>query len=398
MLKKYYRSLCAIALLTMLALTPYFTGVLIQKEYLQDIELAASSMKLTVLPLSYHRGWLHSDVTLATPLPLTDQPLAMKQGQALYIRQRIYHGPFIFYHNQSKTGFALALAHIDSFIEPHVLFAQTTVAFNKDLTTHLELPHYQLMRQNHLLYSLNDLKGTIYSRGKAFTSVSILLKNFYGNFDNQRQIVNFVMSSELKQNQTGIWMGKRNYHFDLLTWWRGEEKYALKDINLTSNTLPTAQFVTLAFNGAIKSVIVNNQNYGPAQVAISLKARDGQELKAVQQYLMIAAAEKTANFQRQLKALLNKGASFTIQLSLNTAWGQMAINANVAYPQHGLAPNMIAGKLPLEVANRLLTNYYLLRHGEVAKAHKSAEDTLLAWQKNGFVAILGPQVYLSLRW
>jgi hypothetical protein len=405
MLKKYY-AVVFVTCLLLLALLPFSIGIFIEKGYRYNLDSLARSMKLTLKPLEYHRHWLYSDVLLATPFPLADQ--SSNQGNDLLIKQRIYHGPLVFYHNSTKSGFEISLAHIDSFINPNIFLAQTTLRFNKDLITYLSLDNYTYYQKNKLLYALQGLTGKIeVFGGKRIASV-ISLKHLTANFDHKREIQNFTTNHQLAKNDAEIWLGKNNYHFDHVAWQQEQAYYSFNNVNVFTYASPQNKQILLGLEGEIGSARKDGVDYGLQRFSLNLAAKEGKELRVVQDYLITPSPDAVAEFQNELKALLNQGADLKINLLGNTVWGRFDLRANVAYSLR--KPNEIAsllagtqgklqGKLPLLLANRLLTSYYqVFTNGETVMAQKKAENSILEWQKTKSLDILGSDMKLDLHW
>jgi Bacterial protein of unknown function (DUF945) len=405
---KKYVGVVFVTCLLLLALLPFGIGIFIEKGYRYNLDSLARSMKLTLKPLEYHRHWLYSDVLLATPFPLADLSYHANQNNDLLIKQRIYHGPLVFYHNSNKSGFEISLAHIDSFLNPNIFLAQTSLRFNKDLVTYLSLDNYTYYQKNKLLYALQGLTGKIEVLGGKRIATVISLKHLTANFDHKREIQNFTTNHQLAKNDAEIWLGKNNYHFDHVAWQQEQAYYSFNNVNVVTYTLPQNKQILLGLEGEIGSARKDGVDYGVQRFSLNLAAKEGKELRAVQDYLITPSPDAVAEFQNELKALLNQGADLKINLLGNTVWGRFDLRANVAYSLQ--KPNEIAsllagtqgklqGRLPLLLANRLLTSYYqVFTNGETVMAQKKAENSILEWQKAKSLDILGSDIKLDLHW
>lgn len=383
------------AIILLLLILPYVIGIIFHDRYEKTIDIIARNLKVNLKILNYQRGWFYSDTKLAASYPLADLPLDVSNinnETALVIKQRIYHGPLIFYRNKLK----LAISVIESQFDNNVLFANTVVAFDTSVATQLAIDRLQLDSNNKILYFVKGLTGNIYlnaAKNKYFAAIK--LQQLIANINMPREILGFTTTQQLTQDTSGLWFGQKSYYFDQLNWRQANQDlqfYGFKTTialqeNSSSNSSKLQYTAALNIMSSLKKALINKTNYGQQQIALSLHNLDKQELHEVLAGLPMSSSIAPlgdANHLRQhLNLLFAKGAKLQLTtLDLNTGWGKVKLGG-----EYNSNYTNVAGKMPKTLANSLLLNYYLLNQTVSNKelATKAVEESIASFQKSGWL-------------
>lgn len=414
-MKKKHYLLSLVFLIFFFIASYYVVGYFFEKQYTNNLELLGRNLHNHLKIVQYNRGLFHSNAIIAANFPLTDHDSLHHQnlnGPHLLIRQHIYHGPFIFYKNAKSYNVKFALAYIDSYLHHDNFFAQTKVSFNQDIATNLMLKQYTQSENGNLIYSLNGLDGFIlFSHHANFYQSKIKLHRLYSNIDKPRTIQNFGNDTQL--NKIGdVWLGKTNYHFDLLSWQQGERHYTFKNFNYAMGSQDVAQKLIINIQATAESILLNTKNYGAQSVVLSFHELNHQAFQTLQRNLlmpnMAMHSQFSENLSQHLLALLSNGATLKIDnLALNTAWGPFIVKGNIICPKQTDADFFtfisktktdINAKLPIALLNLLVTDYILLNmnYYDLQLAQTRTSDFLNKWQSMGWINQSGNDFLINL--
>jgi uncharacterized protein YdgA (DUF945 family) len=411
--------LLGIVILVLFVIFPFSIGYLFEHNYSKVLATLADNLNMDLRVIQYKKGWFHSDIVIAANFPLADNPLPnekINNKNALLIKQRIHYGPIIF-SLYPYQGVTLALASIDSYLDEKHLLAQTTLAFNTSMKTHLDLAQYSLNNKNLPVYTLEGLKGDIYLNSpKNYFSAVINCQHIFANLNQARHIEGFSTECYLKKSEQGRWTGTRAHHFNELRWQQGDTLYSFNHFDHRVDSKMVNNRYQATVQDLIQATKINQTHYGPQEISFTVSGIDSIALKQLQEIFplsgkQVSASQEFDQAQHQLLALLNKGAKLEINtLLLNTAWGKVIVNASFECPCNqktshfselvSIADKNLTAKIPVPLANLLLTDFYILQSGTVdrALAKSWAEATLTRWQQSGWLLNTGTDFLINLKW
>lgn len=419
MIKKYVKTSVLVFIL-LLVFMPYLIGVAFKHQYEKDLQVLSKNLKLNLVLIEYQRGWFQSNATLAVNFPLADKPLDIRNirpQNALIIKQIVFHGPVVIYNNPSShLGIKLALAYIDSYLNPNLHFASTKIAFSTALKTQLALHEYKISNNHEILYALQGLNGSIsLNRNQTQLSADLSISKLISNAGTPRIISDFKLTQKLSLDNQGIWIGNKQYQFGQLNWQQGDMQLSFNKFNTLIHSEAHNDRINMHIASDAQAAIINNQNYGPQRISLSFSNLDKKELKQAEDYFpmsnSLSPTGDAINLQAHVRMLLTKGAHLNMdELALNTAWGKVDLKININCPSKNSdgsfitllsnAKGSIKGHFPIELANTLINNFYLIQEsqGNSTLANEKAKQSLAMWQQTGWLIPLGNEFFMDLQW
>lgn len=109
----YNRLLTTSAILGLIALTPYFSGMLIEKYYRQFTSQSTEASSFKVALKEFKRNFFTSTAIIEIQVSPNNNQNA---SYTIPIEQKIVHGPFVIDFKAKKMPFSIALAHIHNLL------------------------------------------------------------------------------------------------------------------------------------------------------------------------------------------------------------------------------------------------------------------------------------------
>lgn len=396
---------------------PLLIGYFIKRNYDDALQSLSSALKVDLRLMRFHQGWFHANCVLAANFPLIDKPLntGLAGTESLIIKQRINYGPFLLTLKPSDY-FKVALASIDSYFDANHHFAETLLAFNGDLKSHLHLESFGIKQHNKLVYGFKNLNGDIISNGheKRFFA-DLQCEHLYSALNQMREIDDFSAKYNLVNTAEGIWVGSHFNHFGKLVWQQDDSIYSFQEFNHDLKSTVVRNRYAVVIREMIRNTSVQDQQYGPQQLQITMNDIDQKEMKNLQEAFAslekeVVTPQHITHLKNIIISLLSKGATLHLdQLLLNTAWGEVVAQAKWNSLANPCVKNFLQlvdnanialkAQVPVPLATQLLRDIYRLRsNAQGEDSVKQVEETLQSWQKTGWLLNTGKDFLIDLQW
>jgi uncharacterized protein YdgA (DUF945 family) len=425
MKKIYYGLIAAGAVLLIMALAPYIIGYAIAHKYSDTLSAIASSTKLNIKPLGYQRHWFQSEVSVLVSLPLSEQPiniqsLSSDKDYVITLRQRIFHGPFVLYKdtNSGHWVFKLALASLVSTMsEQPGLLAQTTIKLNGDTVTKLRIQNFShtspLTKRS--IYQIKNLMADIHlNAAMNHFSCNLTADSLETLINNPRHIRQLYIHDDLHKHKE-LWLGKELLEIGSMSWYQDIKPFSLNKLHHEINSLSRDDRIDATIHSEVQGININGNNYGNQKFLMTANKIDLPSFIQLKQFLKDHSQNQSLSesyrdvIGQLLCNILSKGAQLEIKnLFLNTAWGQVNMQANFNFSTGDPAANMqqlphrltaiVNMKIPMELTSHIVNSYYLLRSEQQQVAEEKTKQQISEWLKNGWLENRGSEYQMHLKW
>lgn len=346
----------------------YGMGVLTEKTIKQNIAVINQSNGLFAEIEQYRRGWFKSDAKVKWRLHVPERVVKDANGQSQTVAAQdyqmempiiIHHGPFIYSNKRLRFGMGYAQSDIDlpqKYTEQFdSMFSKDSVKPQLDLsifvnyfnqsTIGLSLPKFKLVAK--------DGTGSFEWMGMdSTTSMSSKLDRVEGDIEvaginfsaGGNNIVLGKVSSEYDLHKTpnGLYLGDATFSlpsFEVTS--KDQKMFEIKEFELSSNSDIEESLFSTHFNVSLKSVLANGQNYGPAELELSLRnldadvlARINDQATAMQNGTDAERRQAMLGMLPELPKLFGKGAEFEIsKLDMTLPQGKIEGHILVSLPK-----------------------------------------------------------------
>lgn len=324
----------------------YGMGIFTEKTIKKNIEVINQSNGLVAEIQQYKRGWFRSDAIIKWRLHVPERVVTDSDGKSQTVAAQdyqmempvvVYHGPIIYADHQLRFGMGFAQT---VFPMPEQYNKQFEELFSKESTkpqldlsifvnylnksdVELILPSFHLTAKDGngkfdwlgmessiaLSSNLNEVDGKVVVDGMnmAKDDTKVTLSKVTSEFN-------------LHQTTSGLYLGDATFSlpsFDVFA--KDQKMFELNELILNSSSDIENNLFSTHFDVSIKSLLANNQTYGPAELEVSLRNLDADVLAAINAQATAMQNGTEAQRQQAMMALLpelpklfSKGAEFEI--------------------------------------------------------------------------------------
>ena len=402
---KKWLLLVLVIILAVVVFTPYGFGFMIEKNY-KNILTQIPHSKVQIKIVDYQRGWFSSNAKLKISfnMPKLLEQKAKVKPLTFFVNETINHGPLIIATNpDGDKRLVIGQAFILGLVkQPNVNgYAITLIHLHGSVDNHLLLYNVNFgSQQQGFVYAIHDLN--------AHTNISSNLKTVEGNV--KIAAIDFLTKSlvqhsdninvdfHLKKSPSGMYLGKTNAQLQKQAGLVMQRlQFQLNNVRMSSDSNEVDGKINYALQLSMKNILLNNQNYGPANLYVTVDKLDAEKLLALQNKLQVIKANETITKQElkqyssAIMQLLSKGLNLNIkQLNLILPEGKLAAHANIKINPQPLAinnPIVFLANLDvnanLEIPKVFLQNMMetFATHVEKPKQTKKGEEKIVKQEK-----------------
>lgn len=337
-----------VVILAVLILGSYYgMGLVTERTLKRNVEIINQTSDGAKIDLKqYNRYWFTSDATADIQIHIAEHEVTNAEGKSemvpakdytVNLPVKIYHGPIIFTDKTVLFGLGFAKSQLKLPQEMMDNFSKlfTTESDQPQLNVSVFVNYLNNSRFNFNVPSFKLISKT--SKGQADWmgmnfdfSISSDMKKMDGNFklngikltkDNMSAVLGEVLSNyKLHKSPEGIFVGQMNLNVPSLNIQQDSTTlFQIDKLKLHSEGNVTNGLYGTKTNINLDKALVNNRNYGPGELQLSLNNLDAQVLAAILE--KSRAMKTTTGPARQqalfamlpeLPKLLSKGAKFEI--------------------------------------------------------------------------------------
>lgn len=358
-----------IIILAVLILGGYYgMGVLTEKTIKKNIEVINQSNGLFADIEQYNRGWFSSDAKIKWRLHVPERVVKDSEGNSQTVAAQdyqiemplvIHHGPFIYADKGIRFGMGYAQT---VFPFPEQYNKQFDEMFSKEsmkpqlnlsiFVNYMNNSKVELSLPSFKLFSKDGTGNFDWMGMESTTSMSSNMSKVEGEIvvsgmkvskDDTKITLGEVTSDyDLHQTPAGLYLGEATFSlpsFDVVV--KDKIMFAISEFALSSSSDIEDKLFSTHFNAELKSMLANNQTYGPAELEVSLRNLDADVLARINQQATAMQNGTDAERQQAMMALLpelpklfSKGAEFEVsKLSLKLPQGTIDGNLLVSLPK-----------------------------------------------------------------
>lgn len=355
-----------IIVLAVLILGGYYgMGIVTENTIKKNVAIINHTNELSAEIEQYDRGFFCSSAKLQWRLHIPEHLVKDANGQSQVVPAqdyqmampiKIHHGPIIFADTTVKFGLGFAQAKIP-FPEQYKqqfesLYTKDSTMPNLDLSIFVNYLNNSSLNLNvpNLKLVAKDGKSELTLKGiDSRTSITSNIDKVQGDFvvegfsfskDDAKISLSKVSSDyNLHETPAGIFLGHAAFSLpSFVVDVKNKKMFEIGDFTLNSDSDVKDNLFSSNFNASVKSIYIDGQNYGPGDVAVSLRNLDAEVLAKINEQANAMQNGNDAERQRamlamlpQLPKLFSKGAEFEIskfrvQLPDGLVNGHMAIS------------------------------------------------------------------------
>lgn len=346
----------------------YGMGALTENSIRKTVKVIDQSNGLYADIEQYHRGLFSSEANIKWRLHIPERVVTDADGKSETLPAQdyktemplvIHHGPIIAANDSMHFGLGYAEA---IFPFPPQYNAQFEAQFTKDSikpqldlsifvnylndsTVDFKVPSFKLIAKNGSgnFEWLGMNSSTTMTAGLKKVKGNVVLDGLSATKDDAKITLSKVSSDyDLHETPAGLYLGDANFNlpiFDVFV--KDQKMFEINGLVIKSDSDIEQHLFNTHFNVNLESMLANSQNYGPAELEVSLRNLDADVLAKIN--AQTQAMQNGDDTQRQqamlallpeLPKLFNKGAEFEIsKLSLKIPQGQINGNLYITLPK-----------------------------------------------------------------
>lgn len=357
-----------IILVALIMVSYYGMGIVTEKTIKRNIEIINQSNGLSGELENYQRHFFCSTAFIKWKLHVPERAVKDANGQTQVIAAqdyqmdmpvKIYHGPIILADHTLHFGMGFAESVIpfpekyneqfnasfaSSSTKPQMNLSIFVNYLNKS-AVNLSVPEFKLV--------FKEGNGQFEWKGmQSSTDISSSIQKVAGNFvingllvsKNDSKLILDKVTTEYNLHETpnGIYLGSANFALpSLQVKVKDQKTFEVDDLALNSDSDIDNNLFSTHFNASLSNLFINNKNYGPATLEISLRNLDAEVLAKINQQANAMQNGTEAERQQailtllpQLPKLFAKGAEFEIsQLKVKLPQGDLEGSLMLALPK-----------------------------------------------------------------
>jgi len=316
--RKIFFSLLFIFFIT-LVIAPYFSGLLIQKNYERFIAVMNDSEHVRVRAVEFQRHWWTTDavfqIEIISPylksLQFSQVIHSVMKVPVVTLKQHVFHGP-IFYHSTAIFPYFIGLASIQNTMQTS---AEIPPEYSQDMVTltgkYIKPIFFNGLKINYpdngFSFSLGNVKGKwILSPGLNKIAGDFLISNF--SFKTDEDMFSFSQlqwSFHYKKSESGLWVGKSSFQTPEINFNQSDDvKLSLLNVKMRSVSDEINAFLEGSREITIEKIKLNDEGMGPLYAEASIVSFNAKEVVS-----LLDAYKKILQFgelyESQLKQKIN---------------------------------------------------------------------------------------------
>lgn len=336
-----------IIILAVLVLGGYYgMGVFTEKAIKKNITIINQSNGLVAEIQNYNRGWFHSDAVIKWRLHVPERAVTDADGKSQTVPAQdyqiempvvVYHGPLIYADHQMRfgMGYAETMLPLPEQYDKQFddLFSKNSTKPQLDLSifvnyigksdVELSLPAFKLIaKDGNGQFDWSGMETTMaVTSNMGEVNGKVVIDGMSINKDDTKITLGKVMTEfDLHQTVSGLYLGEANFtlpSFDIMV--KDQKMFEVNDLSVNSSSDVEDNLFSTHFDLSLKSLLVNNETFGPGEVEISLRNLDADVLASINAQATAMQNGTEAQRQQAMMALLpelpklfSKGAEFEI--------------------------------------------------------------------------------------
>lgn len=377
----------------------YGMGIATEKTIKNHLQQANKTNGVRAEILNYHRGWFVSKAELKWQLHVPEHVMKDSNGQAQTVAAEdyevlmpltIHHGPIIFANRTIKFGLGYAFTDlkmpakvdqkfVDTFtaesIKPKMNLS-LLISYLRRSTVEMDVPDFKVFaKQGGELDWLGLTHSISVSPDADNIQGDLLLNGARFSKDDVKAILDKVTSTySLHKTAHDLYLGDASIELPSVSLNQKEQTiFALTDAQASTSSDINDDLFFSFLKGSFKKLVLNNREYGPAKIKLSIKNLDANSLARINQQMTKVQQGSDLEKQQALIAvlpefpkLLSRGPEFEIsQFKVTMPQGDIDGNLFIALPvADNMNPVQLLAKLhgqgklsiPIEVVKLVLNH------------------------------------------